>query len=161
MKVNDPANPGKIYLCGKGISRFDPLSPGAAAILGGVRARDGARIAEMIRRCVTTLAERGCPIDLTGDAIVDALVKRHGSPRPTVVLQERHVAQAIQEALFAAIPSARAFAFGLADELGAPRDVRLEVIVRVKQHGGRAPLRSPGTPPRANGGRWRPSGRVP
>jgi len=110
VKVNDPANPGKIYLCGKGISRFDPLSPGAAAIMGGVRARDGARIAEMIRRCVATLAGRGCPIDLSDDAIVDALVKRHGSPRSTVVLQERHVAQAIQEALFAAIPAAERLA---------------------------------------------------
>jgi len=37
-------------------------------------------------------------------------VKRHGSPRPTVVLQERHVAQAIQEALFAAIPAAERLA---------------------------------------------------
>jgi hypothetical protein len=106
VKVNDPANPGKIYLCGKGISRFDPLSPGAAAIMEGVRARDGARIAEMIRRCVATLADRGCRIDLTADAIVGALVRRHGSPRSTVVLQERHVAQAIQEALFEAIPAA-------------------------------------------------------
>lgn len=110
VKVNDPANPGKVYLCGKGISRFDTLSPGAAAIMAGVRARDGARIAEMIRRCATTLAERGCPVDLTHDAIVDALVKRHGSPRATVVLQERHVAQAIQEALFAAIPAAERLA---------------------------------------------------
>src|SRR5689334_12335888 len=24
VKINDPGNPGKMYLCGKGISRFDP-----------------------------------------------------------------------------------------------------------------------------------------
>ena len=45
VMVNDPANPGKIYLCGKAISRFDPLSPRAAVIMDGVRTRDGARIA--------------------------------------------------------------------------------------------------------------------
>jgi hypothetical protein len=106
VKVNDPGNPGKIYLCGKGINRFDPLAPKAAAILGGIRDRDGARMAEMIRRCAATLAERGCPVDLSVEAIVDGLVRRHGCPRSTVVLQERHVAQATQEALFAAIPAA-------------------------------------------------------
>ncbi|HVO18007.1 MAG TPA: hypothetical protein VMU15_02050 [Anaeromyxobacter sp.] len=104
VKVNDPANPGKVYLCGKGLGRFDPQTPAAVATLAGVRARDGARIAEMVGRCARALAERGCPVDLGADAIVDGLVRRHGSPRATVVLQERHVARAIQEALFAAIP---------------------------------------------------------
>jgi len=105
VKVNDPGNPGKIYLCGKGICRFDPLTPTASAILGGVRSRDSERMAEMARRCSATLAERGCPIELSAEGIIDALVKRHGSPKATVVLQERHLAQAIQEALFAAIPA--------------------------------------------------------
>src|SRR5690606_41088026 len=27
VRVNDPGNPGKTYLCGKGITRFDKLSP--------------------------------------------------------------------------------------------------------------------------------------
>ena len=31
VRVNDPGNPGKTYLCGKGITRFDAMSPEAAA----------------------------------------------------------------------------------------------------------------------------------
>jgi hypothetical protein len=136
VKTNDPGNPGKVYLCGKGLGRVDPLTAGASAILGGLRSRDSARIAEMIRRCAATLAERGCPVDLTPDAIVDALVKRHGCPRETVVLQERHVAQAVQQALFAAIPAAERLARlpallggpcklkGADDVVGAQNEVR-------------------------------------
>jgi hypothetical protein len=105
VRVNDPGNPGKVYLCGKGISRFEPFNARAGAIMAGVRARDGARIAEMVGRCVATLAERGCVLHLTADSILDDLVRRYRRPRSTVVLQERHVAQAIQEALFAAIPA--------------------------------------------------------
>ena len=110
VKVNDPGNPGKIYLCGKGINRFDPFTPAAAAIMGGVRSRDGERMAEVVRRCVAALRERGCPLDLTPETIVDELVERVGCPRETVVLQERHVARALQEALFAAIPAAERLA---------------------------------------------------
>jgi hypothetical protein len=140
VKVNDPGNPGKIYLCGKGMSRFDPPSPRAAGILDGVRARDSARIAEMIRRCAAVLAERGCPIVLTPEAIVDGLVRRHGSPRATVVLQERHVAQAVQEALFAAIPAAERLGRlpallggpcklkGADDSVGAQNEVRGQLM---------------------------------
>lgn len=105
VKVNDPANPGKVYLCAKGISRFDRFSPKASSIVGAIRGNDSTRIAEMVRLCVATLADRGCHLALTADTVIDLVVKRHGSQRPTVFIQERHVAQAIQEALFAAIPA--------------------------------------------------------
>ena len=32
IKINDPGNPGKMYLCGKGITRFDPMSPEAVEL---------------------------------------------------------------------------------------------------------------------------------
>jgi hypothetical protein len=122
-RVNDPGTPGKIYFCGKGLARFDPPSPRAAAILGDLRARDSGRIAEMVRRCCAALAERGVRIDVTCEGIVDALVRRHGSPRETVVLQERHVALALQEALFAAVPAAERLA-RLPALLGGPCKLR-------------------------------------
>ena len=105
VKVNDPANPGKVYLCGKGISHFNRPSPKVATIIGTIRGNDSTRIAEMVKRCVAALAERGCPLPLTVDSIIDGVVKRHGSQRSTVFLQERHVALAFQEALFAAVPA--------------------------------------------------------
>lgn len=80
-------------------------------------------MAEMVRRCCATLAERGVRVDVTCDGIVDALVKRHGSPRNTVVLQERHVALALQEALFAAVPAAERLA-RLPALLGGPCKLR-------------------------------------
>ena len=37
VKVNDPGNPGKYYLCGKGITRFDPMPEEARALLQVIR----------------------------------------------------------------------------------------------------------------------------
>lgn len=110
VKVNDPANPGKVYLCGKGISRFDRFTPKASTIIGSIRGNDSMRIQGMVQRCVAALADRGCVLALTPDTVIDGVVKRHGSQRPTVFLQERHVALALQEALFAAIPAAERLA---------------------------------------------------
>jgi hypothetical protein len=103
-KVNDPGNPGKVYLCGKGITRFESLTPRAAAILASLRGNDGARMAEMLARCVAALAARGCPLTLDAEAVIEAIAARAGVERATVFLQERHLAQALQEALFAALP---------------------------------------------------------
>ncbi len=50
VKVNDPGNPGKTYLCGKGITRFDAMSPEATRLLGVIRKNDSARMAAMIER---------------------------------------------------------------------------------------------------------------
>ena len=40
IKVNDPGNPGKTYLCGKGITRFDAMSPEAARLIDVIRRND-------------------------------------------------------------------------------------------------------------------------
>ena len=40
VKVNDPGNPGKTYLCGKGITRFDAMSPEAARLIEAIRRND-------------------------------------------------------------------------------------------------------------------------
>src|SRR5579859_4829126 len=40
IKINDPGNPGKMYLCGKGITRFDPMSAEAAGLLEVIRDKD-------------------------------------------------------------------------------------------------------------------------
>ena len=38
--INDPVNPGKYYICGKGISQFEQLSDAAADILQIIRNND-------------------------------------------------------------------------------------------------------------------------
>jgi len=102
IKVNDPGNPGRFYICGKGITAFDHLSETAADILGIIRHNDEVRMREMIARLSAVFAERGFDAGLTERAIIDGVVARHGYPADAVVLQERHVAQAFQEAIFAA-----------------------------------------------------------
>jgi hypothetical protein len=62
---------------------------------------------------------RGLPIGLTEDAVKDMVVRRHGCERETVYLQERHVAQAFQEALFAKLPAGQRIE-ALSRVLGAP-----------------------------------------
>ncbi|MGA2232352.1 MAG: hypothetical protein ABSH22_15760, partial [Tepidisphaeraceae bacterium] len=50
VKINDPANPGKFYLCGKGITRFVEMSPDATRILGDIRRNDSTRMAQVVAR---------------------------------------------------------------------------------------------------------------
>jgi hypothetical protein len=100
VKVNDPGNPGKTYLCGKGITRFDAMTPAAARLLGVIRKSDSARMATMIERMQAALRDRGLATDVDEHAVVEMIVRRHGSPRETVYLQERHISQAFQEAFF-------------------------------------------------------------
>jgi len=106
VKINDPGNPGKLYLCGKGITRFAPLSPEAAVLLNEIRSKDAERMAEMTGRLAEVFAAAGWDLSLDEAAVKARIVRRHGSPPETVYLQERHLAQAFQEALFESAPDA-------------------------------------------------------
>lgn len=98
--INDPGNPGKFYICGKGITQFDPLSPDALALLNVIRERDSERMAAVTERLAARFAEAGLDTGLTATTVKERVVARHGSPIETVYLQERHVAQAFQEVIF-------------------------------------------------------------
>lgn len=104
-KINDPGNPGKIYVCGKGITRFAPFTPEAERLMGIIRHNDSARMRAMIEKLESVFDSRGLPTGLTEADVIDMVVRRHGSPRHTVYLQERHLCQAFQEAVFRLVPS--------------------------------------------------------
>ncbi len=106
-RVNDPANPGKTYLCGKGITQFAPMNAAAAGLMGTVRSIDSDRIAAMIDKLNGVFARGGVETSLTEGSVKAAVVSRYGVPADTVYLQERHVAQAFQEALFVAVGPGR------------------------------------------------------
>jgi hypothetical protein len=109
VKVNDPANPGRIYLCGKGVDPFAPPTATATRLLEQVRAADAARMAAMVPRVRACFVEAGVDAPLTAESIVADVAERAGVPESWVVLQERHVAMAFQEAVFAAVaPGERA-----------------------------------------------------
>ena len=100
IKLNDPGNPGKMYLCGKGISRFDPMTDTAADLLQVIRDNDSTRMAEVVDRLETVFEAAGWTAGLNAAAATARIVARHGVRPETVYLQERHAAQAFQERLF-------------------------------------------------------------
>jgi hypothetical protein len=104
-KVNDPGNPGKIYICGKAITRFEPMSAEAARLLGVIRSNDSGRMAAMTSRLAEIFLRKGVDTGLDSDAIIDRVVRRHRCPRNRVYLQERHVCQAFQERFFELVAS--------------------------------------------------------
>ena len=104
VRINDPGNPGKFYICGKAITKFNPLPPNALALLNVIRERDSERMAAVIALLATQFADAGLDTGLTAATVQERVVARHGSPLETVYLQERHVAQAFQEVLFERVP---------------------------------------------------------
>lgn len=104
--INDPGNPGKMYICGKGITRFERMTPEAERLIGTIRRNDSARMALMVEKLAGVFAARGVATGLTEAGVIDMVVRRHGCPRQAVYLQERHLAQAFQEAFFALVPEA-------------------------------------------------------
>jgi hypothetical protein len=100
VRINDPGNPGKMYICGKGITRFDPMSETARDLLQVIRDNDSARMAAIAGKMAGIFAAAGLETGLDADAIRQRIVARHGCDMETVTLQERHVAQAFQERLF-------------------------------------------------------------
>jgi hypothetical protein len=102
-KINDPGNPGKMYVCGKAVTRFSPMSDEAAALLQVIRESDSKRMEEVVARLAQVFESAGLPTGLDASKIIDQVAERSDSPRKTVTLQERHVAQAFQKAVFEAV----------------------------------------------------------
>jgi len=104
IRINDPGNPGRHYICGKGISRFEELSSRADELLSGIRNNDTLRMQEMAVKMAGVFSEHGIDTGLDDQAVIARVVKRHGCSADTVTLQERHLAQAFQEVFFDKVP---------------------------------------------------------
>jgi hypothetical protein len=105
VKINDPGNPGRMYICGKGVTKFDPVPSTASQILQTIRKSDVQRMAEMTAKAAAVFHQAGCDLGVTEASIKQMIVKRHGCDASIVYIQERHIAQAFQEALFAKVPA--------------------------------------------------------
>jgi len=101
VKVNDPGNPGKAYICGKGIVDIANPRPEAKGALNLIRSRDSKRSSKMIAKMEQVLVKHGLPTGLTETKITRLVASRHGVDADWVVLQERHIAMAFQQAIFA------------------------------------------------------------
>jgi hypothetical protein len=127
VKINDPGNPGKMYICGKGIVKYASMSENAQNIMGTIRKNDSQRTRKIVERLSQLFTERGLPNQITTDTIIDMIVRRHGVARHTVYLQERHVAQALQEYVFAQVPAAERMTrltalLGVVPKIQSPED---------------------------------------
>ncbi|MFQ3586550.1 MAG: hypothetical protein SNJ74_03960 [Fimbriimonadaceae bacterium] len=100
QRANDPANPGKVYLCGKATTRLAPMTNRASAILNRIRNGDRERVRAMAERLWPVL---GMPRAEAWDAVVRQMLGPDPSPESleSAVPQERHLAQAAYVALSA------------------------------------------------------------
>lgn len=145
VRVNDPGNPGRMYLCGKGIDPFRDPSPPAARVAGAARAGNEARARAMVARLRDHLATAGLATALDDAAIIAEVADRAGVPPDWVVLQERHIAMAFQEALFLLVPPdlraallARAFGGSTGVAVEDAVAVQAEIRTRLMKAGGPA-----------------------
>lgn len=122
--VNDPANPGRVYFCGKGISPFREKTPTAAATAAAIRTDNDTRAAAMIAQLAAHFAGVGLDTGLTAAGVAADVAARTEVPVEWVSLQERHIARAFQEAL-ATLPTDQR-ADVLAAAYGAPSGVDID-----------------------------------
>ena len=107
IRINDPGNPGRMYLCGKGVDPFAQPTAVAAPIAAAAREANVARAREMSALLRDHFAAAGLATSLDDTAIIADVAERAGVPEAWVVLQERHMAMAFQEALFLQVPPDR------------------------------------------------------
>jgi hypothetical protein len=105
ITVNDPANPGRAYICGKGIPAPTRPSPVSQAFIDSARDSNEARARLMVDLVRELFAGAGLEVHVTYPSIVEMVATRAEVPPEWVVLQERHVALGFQEALFEALPN--------------------------------------------------------
>ncbi len=130
IRVNDPANPGRMYLCGKGIAPFKRKSEVAARIAGSIRSGNDERAAAMVARIADWFLTSGLDTGLTAEVIAFDVASAAGVPVEWVSLQERHVAMAFQRVL-ADLPRAERAAV-LERAYGGPSTVDIDDAVALQ-----------------------------
>ena len=107
IRVNDPANPGRMYLCGKGIAPFKQKSATAQRIATEIRGGNDERATAMVGKLADWFLTCGLDTGLTAEVIAHEVAYAAEVPVGWVSLQERHIAMAFQRALFTLPPDER------------------------------------------------------
>ncbi|MDR1852031.1 MAG: hypothetical protein LBR21_05190 [Propionibacteriaceae bacterium] len=97
IKVNDPANPGRMYLTGKGISPFIAKSATAEATARAIREGNDARARQQIEQVAAWFSANGYETGITAGTIAKQVALRGDVPVEWVSIQERHIARAFEE----------------------------------------------------------------
>ena len=96
IRVNDPGNPGRIYICGKGLNYPATLKGRCAKMLENVKAESQRQIEEMLEKLNFWLIETGMNFILTYDEVRRRFARQ--------LVRERHIAQALRHAVFERYP---------------------------------------------------------
>lgn len=129
--TNDPKNPGKLYLCGKGLTRFDALDDRTRSIWQRIRAGDSQRIQRMLAKLNQIELFQQWEIHLQYDGIAQAVAEEKDVPVETVFLQERHLAQALQREIWEKIPQEQREPW-LRELYGIEGAINVEDVVKVQ-----------------------------
>jgi hypothetical protein len=92
IRVNDPANPGRIYFSGKGLSYNVNLSEHLAAKLEQVKTESLNQTRQMLEKSSEVLQSLDKSLSLNFDEIVQAYTRG--------MLRERHIAKAIRKKIY-------------------------------------------------------------
>ena len=79
-KVNDPGNPGRMYLCGKGVNPFATPTATAARLTAQARAADTDRMRALVPLLRHLFAEAGLETALTAESIADEVAEQANVP---------------------------------------------------------------------------------
>ena len=67
-------NPGKTYICGKGITRFDEMTAEAARLIDVIRQNDSRRMVSMIDSVREIFAAHGLETGIDAKAVIEMIV---------------------------------------------------------------------------------------
>lgn len=91
VRVNDPANPGRTYMSGKGLSHPFTIGAEALMLLQQVQHESNVQTAEMVNKLNAFLAELNAGISFAFDELKAKYAKN--------MLRERHIAKALRIAI--------------------------------------------------------------
>ena len=92
IRVNDPGNPGRTYICGKGLNYPSTLQGKCREMLESVKAESQRQIVEMIEKLNAWLKEAGVDFTFTYDELRLRFARQ--------LVRERHIAQALRVTVF-------------------------------------------------------------
>ena len=91
IRVNDPANPGRTYMSGKGLTQPLKIGKDALSLLEQVQTESNIQTAEMVEKLNAFLNELNAGFSFTFDELKAKYAKN--------MLRERHIAKALREAI--------------------------------------------------------------
>jgi len=131
IRTNDPKNAGKVYMCGRGLTNFDAIPEASIPLWQRIREGDKERIIAMIAKLDAVEVLKDAGLSLTYDGIAQSIADEKHVSVETVFLQERHLAQAVQKAIWAAVPETQRPAF-LQSLYQTDASVAVENVVKVQ-----------------------------